>query len=70
MPRKKAKGKKVVIRVRVVPIESVYSVIRRSLQKLDAAVSQYQKKTIRKAAVDRAYDDFTEAMRKLGLRGK
>ena len=67
MPRKKTKGKKVVVRVRVVPIESVYTVIRRTLRKFDAVVLDYRNKTVRKSAVDRAYDDFANAMRKLTL---
>jgi len=64
------KTKKAVVRVRVVPIETVYSGIRRSLLTLDAVLAEYQKKTISKDEVDRAYKKFTSAMRKLGLSGK
>jgi len=35
-------------RVRVVPIESVYKAIRSALRKLDAALLQYERKTIRR----------------------
>jgi len=35
-------------RVRVVPIESVYKAIRSALRKLDAALRQYERKTIRR----------------------
>jgi len=35
-------------RVRVVPIESVYKAIRSALRKLDVALLQYERKTIRR----------------------
>lgn len=53
--------------MRVVPIESVYKAIRSALRKLDVALLQYERKKDSQVTVDRAYDDFTDAMRKLGL---
>ena len=58
------------VRIRIVALETVYSVIRRRLVTLDAAIAKYQRGKSSKATIDAAYDEFREAMRKLGLSGK
>jgi len=67
--KKKAQktSKKIVVRLRLVP---VHLVIRRALRKLDAAIAQFEREEISQSAIDEAYDVFTNAMRALRVKRK